>query len=203
MASSYTCTVVPRWQLSYTHLEFLQFRRTQPKERENTPDHYSRRSEGYSQFGGCVCNRMEQESLCDTGCILGVSIIYHQSPAIFLRCLESSNRCIITDGGQHRFHWNNISVIAVFCINRQAVQCLIYLQEIIGLLANQAVYVLNQTTAGVKVELVTIDILPAGLCVAISNNNVQVNRKPAVIYASVLIEHNRCIFCYAQSAGSS
>ena len=131
---------------------------------------------------------MEQESLCDTGCILGVSIIYHQSPAIFLRCLESSNRCIITDGGQHRFHWNNISVIAVFCINRQAVQCLIYLQEIIGLLANQAVYVLNQTTAGVKVELVTIDILPAGLCVAIFKIiTYKVIGKPAVIYASLNI----------------
>ena len=144
---------------------------------------------------------MEQESLCDTGCILGVSIIYHQSPAIFLRCLESSNRRIITDGGQHRFHRNNISVIAVFCINRQAVQCLIYLQEIIGLLANQAVYVLNQTTAGVKVELVTVYILPSRQSASVYKIVAgMVVGYPSVVACSILIDECCRIFCEDKAA---
>ena len=47
-----------------------------------------------------TCLLYTSKSCAKAGCVLGVNIMDHQSPAVFLRSLEGTNRGVITDGGQ-------------------------------------------------------------------------------------------------------
>ena len=82
---------------------------------------------GACPYGHRVCSIVDDgvdqdwESGTKTGCILSVDIVDHESPAVFFRSFKSSNRSIITYGGQERFYRDDITISTILCVDGHAV----------------------------------------------------------------------------------
>ena len=63
----------------------------------------------------------DRKTCAKTGCVLGVNVMDHQSPAVFLRSLERTDRSVITNGGQEGLYRDDIAVAAILCVDGHAV----------------------------------------------------------------------------------
>ena len=95
------------------------------------------------------------------GCVLGIQIVNHQTPAVFLRSFEGSYRCIIAYGGQEGFNRNDKSVAAVLGVNSQAVHLLVDFQKIGTSCRKESFYISHQTSVLAEVIFIAVNVLPA------------------------------------------